>query len=131
MRLVCYVLTNPKEGEISLSNDNCRLFYEDIGDESNPTLIYVHGGPGTGAYDFVIHQRDFLSDKLRLIAFDQRGVLRSQRLMEGEPFGLSDLIEDIEYIRKKDGRHKVQSSRALVWRVFNSHICKEIPGACE
>ncbi|KPV44276.1 alpha/beta fold hydrolase [Alicyclobacillus ferrooxydans] len=79
------------------------LFVEDIGDQSAPPLLYLHGGPGTGAYDFVLYQREWLRDHVRLIAIDQRGVLRSPEIAENEEFGLQRLIEDIEGVRKSLG----------------------------
>lgn len=75
------------------------FYVEDLGDSQTPALLYLHGGPGTGSYDFVLHQGERLAAQVRLIAFDQRGVLRSQPLEEGEPFGLDDLVEDCEALR--------------------------------
>lgn len=77
------------------------LFIEDIGDKSAPPLLYLHGGPGTGSYDFVVFQKELLVDNVRLIAMDQRGVLRSPELRDSDAFGLSDLIEDIEHVRRR------------------------------
>ena len=48
------------------------LFIEDIEDKSAQPLLYLHGGPGTGSYDFVVFQKELLADKTRLIAMDQR-----------------------------------------------------------
>lgn len=76
------------------------LFIEDIGDKSAPPLLYLHGGPGTGSYDFVVFQKELLADKTRLIAMDQRGVLRSPEIADGDEFGLDDLVEDIEEVRR-------------------------------
>lgn len=76
------------------------LFYEDLGNKSNPPLLYLHGGPGAGSYDFSLHQGKLLSDKIRLIPLDQRGVLRSDPISEGSVLRLDDLIEDIEALRK-------------------------------
>jgi len=41
-----------------------------------------------------------LADKVRLIAMDQRGVLRSPEITESDHFGLHDLVEDIEEVRR-------------------------------
>ncbi|WP_206918862.1 alpha/beta fold hydrolase [Alicyclobacillus suci] len=79
------------------------LFIEDIGNKSAPPLLYLHGGPGTGSYDFVMFQRELLADKVRLIAVDQRGVLRSPEFAESDEFGLYDLVEDIEKVRRSLG----------------------------
>lgn len=79
----------------------CEFFIEDLGDKSTPALLYLHGGPGTGSYDFVLHQHALLTDDgVRLIAFDQRGVLRSSAISDEDEFGLMRLIEDCEAIRE-------------------------------
>ena len=77
-----------------------RLYVEVFGDELLPPVLYLHGGPGTGAFDFTKHQQKYLSSYLHVIAPDQRGVLRSGKLQEDEPFGLHDLIEDCEALRQ-------------------------------
>jgi proline iminopeptidase len=79
------------------------MFIEDIGDKSAPPLLYLHGGPGTGSYDFVVFQKERLADKIRLIAMDQRGVLRSREIGDSEEFGLENLVEDIEAVRRSLG----------------------------
>ncbi len=80
-----------------------RLHVEVVGPPSAPALLYLHGGPGTGSYDFMRHQQARLAPHLRLIALDQRGVLRSDPLGEGEAFGLADLVEDCEALRQQLG----------------------------
>lgn len=80
-----------------------RLHVEVVGPPSAPALLYLHGGPGTGSYDFLRHQQARLAPYLRLIALDQRGVLRSDPLGEGEAFGLADLVEDCEALRQQLG----------------------------
>lgn len=79
------------------------LFVEDLGKKSAPPLLYLHGGPGTGSYDFVEYQRELLADRVRLVAIDQRGVLRSREINEDDEFGLGDLVEDIETVKQSLG----------------------------
>jgi proline iminopeptidase len=74
-----------------------------LGHESSPVLLYLHGGPGAGAYDFVLYQGELLARHLRVVAFDQRGVLRSEPLAVSKPFGLRDLIDDCEALRLRLG----------------------------
>lgn len=76
-----------------------RLYVEILGPATAPAVLYLHGGPGTGSYDFVAMQAARLSGHLRLVMLDQRGVLRSDALKAEEPFGLNDLIEDAEALR--------------------------------
>lgn len=77
-----------------------QLFLDIRGPDDAPALLYIHGGPGQGSHEFMAFQGDRLSDRLRVIGLDQRGVLRSDPLEEGEPFRLSDLVDDCETVRK-------------------------------
>jgi proline iminopeptidase len=77
-----------------------QLYVEVLGPVTAPAVLYLHGGPGTGAYDFTRHQGGRLSPVVRLVAMDQRGVLRSDPLGDTEAFGLEDLIEDCEAVRR-------------------------------
>jgi proline iminopeptidase len=61
-------------------------------------LLMLHGGPGQGSYDLQ-YQAEKLSESVNVIIFDQRGVLRSDRIEDNEPFGLEYLVEDCENIR--------------------------------
>ena len=61
------------------------------------TLVYVHGGPGQGCWDFK-YAAEKLSETCNVIMYDQRGVLRSNTVTED--FSSELLIRDIEDIRK-------------------------------
>jgi proline iminopeptidase len=74
-----------------------RLYLDQRGPEDAPALLYLHGGPGSGSYDFMSFQGDHLSQHLRLIGVDQRGVQHSDPL-EG-PVTEYDLIADFEALR--------------------------------
>ncbi|MGB8956478.1 MAG: alpha/beta hydrolase [Tumebacillaceae bacterium] len=77
-----------------------RLYIEEKGPHDAPVLLYLHGGPGTGCYDFMHQQSDRLGQHLRLVALDQRGVLRSEPLAEDERLTLDDLLSDLEALRQ-------------------------------
>ncbi|MFJ8529033.1 alpha/beta fold hydrolase [Bacillus sp. NPDC094106] len=77
-----------------------KLYVETYGSIENPSVLYLHGGPGEMCYDFSYHQAHRLQDFFRLIAIDQRGVGRSEKINQQEPFELRDLIEDCEELRK-------------------------------
>ncbi|WP_053957795.1 alpha/beta fold hydrolase [Sulfobacillus thermosulfidooxidans] len=79
-----------------------RLWVEDLGDSNRPVVLYLHGGPGSGCYDFVLYQGQRLATSVRLIAMDQRGVLRSD-LLGNQTLSLRDLVEDAEALRKHLG----------------------------
>ncbi|SDN67405.1 proline iminopeptidase [Paenibacillus sp. yr247] len=88
-------------GKINIRGKN--LFVNSFGNENSVPLLYLHGGPGVGSYDFELFQGQRISKKLHLITFDQRGVLRSDPLQEDEKFELNDLVEDCEALRKSLG----------------------------
>ena len=79
------------------------IYVEVSGPAEAPVLLYLHGGPGAGSYDFTTYQRERLSRYLRLVVIDQRGVLRSDTLAEDEALRLQDIIEDCEALRKHLG----------------------------
>ncbi len=80
-----------------------RLFVEVLGAKNWPALLYLHGGPGSGSYDFTLYQGHFLSRRLHLVVMDQRGVLRSDPLGAKEALGLRDIIKDCEALRRHLG----------------------------
>ncbi|QTN00304.1 alpha/beta fold hydrolase [Sediminibacillus dalangtanensis] len=83
-----------------------KIYYEIHGDAHLPVFLYLHGGPGAGSYDFIEHQGKQLSKFMRIIAIDQRGVLRSDPIEDNERFGILDLVDDCEAIRKQLGIKK-------------------------
>ena len=78
-----------------------RLYVEQRGPENAPALLFVHGGPGAGSYDFLSFQGEQLSRKLRLIGVDQRGVQQSDPLTG--PVAETDLVADFEVLRESLG----------------------------
>jgi len=80
-----------------------RLHVTEHGDQDAPVLVFLHGGPGQGAYDFVHHQGERLGQELRLIGFDQRGALFSDPLSPGEQVTETGLVDDAEALRQALG----------------------------
>lgn len=78
-----------------------RLYVDQRGAEDAPPLLFIHGGPGAGSYDFLAFQGDRLSQSFRLIAVDQRGVQQSDPLTG--PVSEHDLIADFEALREELG----------------------------
>lgn len=76
------------------------LHVQEYGRVDSPPLLYLHGGPGTGTHDFVYHQAERLSKKLRVIVLDQRGVPQSAPLNDDQTCTMDDLIADCEAMRK-------------------------------
>lgn len=76
-----------------------KIWYEIYGAEHNDTLLYLHGGPGASCLDFV-NQAKALSEKMKVVIFDQLGVLRSEAIAEDESYSMEYQIEMIEEMRK-------------------------------
>jgi proline iminopeptidase len=74
-----------------------RLYVDQRGPDDAPALLYLHGGPGSGSYDFMSFQGDRLCQRLKVIGVDQRGVQRSDPL--DAPVTEQDLIADFEALR--------------------------------
>lgn len=82
-----------------------KIWYEIYGAKHNDTLLYLHGGPGASCLDFVDQARA-LSEKMKVVIFDQLGVLRSEAIAEDESYGMEYQIEMIEEMRKLLGIEK-------------------------
>lgn len=78
-----------------------RLFVDDRGDPGAPPLLFIHGGPGQGCYDFMRSQGDLLARRLRIIGVDQRGVLRSDPLPAAPALTPDLLVDDFEALRAR------------------------------
>jgi proline iminopeptidase len=76
------------------------IFVDVRGRSDGPALLFLHGGPGQGSYDFMALQGDRLAEGLRVVALDQRGVDRSASLPEGESLTVADLVDDCEAVRR-------------------------------
>jgi proline iminopeptidase len=79
------------------------LFVDVRGDENSMVLLFLHGGPGQGAYEFMALQGDRLGAAVQVTGLDQRGVDRSAPLPAGPRLTIADLIEDCEAVRQALG----------------------------
>jgi proline iminopeptidase len=73
------------------------LCWEECGNPNGVPILFLHGGPGTGATP--THRRFFDPKTYRIILFDQRGAGRSEPLAETRNNTTSLLIDDIETLR--------------------------------
>jgi proline iminopeptidase len=78
-----------------------RIFVDDRGDPAAPALLFVHGGPGQGCYDFMKSQGDLMAGRLRIIGVDQRGTLRSAPLPAVPALSAGLLVADFEALRQR------------------------------
>jgi proline iminopeptidase len=76
------------------------LFVDVRGDVGSTAMLFLHGGPGQGAYEFMAVQGDRLGAGVRVIGLDQRGVDRSAPLPAGSVLTVGDLVEDCEAVRQ-------------------------------
>lgn len=78
--------------------DGHELYVECSGNDKGIPVVYLHGGPGSGASEHV--RRYFDPEKYHIILFDQRGCGRSTPSPSIENNTLNHLIADIEKIRQ-------------------------------
>lgn len=76
------------------------LFVDVRGDVNSMALLFLHGGPGQGAYEFMALQGDRLGAAVQVTGLDQRGVDRSAPLPAGSVLTIADLVEDCEAVRQ-------------------------------
>lgn len=79
------------DAPITIETQDADLYLEQVGPRNAPVVLYLHGGPGYGAFSF----RDLMGDDLeayRMVYADQRGGGRSYA---GGPYGLDDLADDV------------------------------------
>lgn len=82
-----------------------KIWYEIYGAEHSGTLLYLHGGPGASCLDFA-NQATALGAKMKVVIFDQLGVLRSEAIAENESYTMEYQIEMVEEMRKSLGIEK-------------------------
>lgn len=82
--------------------DELELFVDDRGWAGAPALLYIHGGPGQGCWDFMFAQGELLARHLRVVGVDQRGCLRSDDAPMNE-LDQATLVRDYEVVRRALG----------------------------
>jgi proline iminopeptidase len=88
-------------GKELITVGDTRLFVDIRGQDEAPALLFIHGGPGQGCFDFMAVQGDRLGKELRVIGVDQRGALRSDPARR--PLTIAGLIADFEELRRQLG----------------------------
>ena len=81
------------------SQDNHKIYYEQIGNPEGKPILFLHGGPGAGCSP--AHRRLFDPAKFRVIFIDQRGSGRSKPYGSTTNNTTPDLISDINYLRQE------------------------------
>lgn len=74
------------------------LFYETLG--RGDTVIIIHGGPGLD-HTYLLPQLGELSDEFTLIFYDQRGIGKSECVVDSNSVTLENFVNDLEDLRKE------------------------------
>ena len=74
------------------------MYWEQVGNPRGQPALFLHGGPGAGAG--AVHRRFFDPGFWRIVIFDQRGAGRSRPLGSLSQNTTSDLVQDIETLRR-------------------------------
>ena len=82
-----------------LEVDNHKIYFEESGNPQGQSVIFLHGGPGSGTNPR--HRRFFDPKRYRIILMDQRGCGKSTPHASLEKNTTWDLVADIERVRKK------------------------------
>ncbi|MGH7043607.1 MAG: prolyl aminopeptidase [Acetobacteraceae bacterium] len=77
------------------------MYWEQAGSPRGRPVLFLHGGPGTGAG--AVHRRFFDPEFWRIVIFDQRGAGRSRPLGSLADNTTQDLVGDIETLRRHLG----------------------------
>ena len=75
------------------------MYFEQSGNPSGVPVVFLHGGPGSGASPS--HRQFFDPDFYRIVIFDQRGAGRSTPLGELRDNSTPHLINDMETLREQ------------------------------
>lgn len=75
-----------------------QIYFEQSGNPQGQPVLFLHGGPGSGCNP--AQRRFFDPTHYRIILLDQRGCGRSQPLGSTDSNTTSDLVEDLNQLRK-------------------------------
>lgn len=75
-----------------------QIYYEEYGTGNNPTLVYMHGGPGESCLTYT-YQAQKLGEYFHIISFDQYGVFRSDAIPEEQKTDVKYHVDMIEQMR--------------------------------
>ncbi|MEH7523404.1 alpha/beta hydrolase [Bacillus sp. JJ1503] len=91
--------------------------------QSNPIIIFVHGGPGCSEIPYVRKYQDLLEKNFTIVHYDQRGSGKSYHFFEDysnltTDLHVDDLLELTDYITERLGQEKV----LLIGHSFGTYI---------
>lgn len=80
-----------------IAGAGARIYYKTFG--RGVPLLLLHGGPGADHSDF-LPALEPLAGRCQLVLIDERGSGRSERLADPAGYTLSNMVKDIERVRK-------------------------------
>ena len=84
--------------------NDIELYYEVLGEENEPTIVAMHGGPGVGDHAKPKAAFEPLTDDYRLVVFDHRGCGQSE---VAGPLSNEQFAADAEALRQHLGLDKI------------------------
>lgn len=102
-----------REAGLLAVSDGHSLYWERSGKPGGRTLLFLHGGPGSGAS--ARHRRYGDPDIWETIQFDQRGCGRSAPLFELHANTTAHLVADIEALRTELGLERFDCVMGASW----------------
>ena len=79
-----------------------QIYYEEYGAGNEPTLVYMHGGPGESCLTYT-YQAQKLGEHFHIISVDQYGVFRSDSIPEAQNADVKYHVDMFEQIRSALG----------------------------
>lgn len=91
----------------SINNVNAQELYSaSYGDENDPAILFLHGGPGYNSFSFEASTAEVLAKEgFYVVVFDQRGCGRSVNV-QGSEYTFEEAVKDIDGLYKKYGLNK-------------------------
>ena len=110
-----------------VTDDHCRLYYEERGPKDGKNVIFIHGG-GCSHYFYKRNVPEF-AKKFHVVTYDQRCHGNSERVEHGVYFErmAQDLKELMEYLDLKDVTLIGHSMGAnIIWQYVKDNGCENI-----
>lgn len=86
----------PSNIELDSSGTKINLYLKTFGEPTNPSIIFIHGGPGYNSFDFEVTTAERLSQRgFYVVVYDQAGQGRSQ---ETESYNYKKYADDLNAI---------------------------------
>lgn len=83
-----------------------QLYHKAYGDQNNPAIVFLHGGPGYNSFTFEASTAERLAGEgYYVVVFDQRGCGRSEA-PEDSKYTFEEAVSDVDIVYKLNGIEK-------------------------